>query len=418
MNRIGHFLISVLLVAITAGFANSIKSIDTKYWAKIPAANKVERSHIAQLGVSIEYVGSDYVMAIADDNQIAALRSKGFTVETHALNNIGALDFPNQDSAFHNYSELTSELKSLAQQNPDILVLDSIGKSVEGRDIWHLGLSDDIVHASEKPAIVFLGGHHAREHISVEIPLKLAQKLVADYRANDEEVIRLMRGRMIHIIPQVNPDGSEFDISNNLYYQYWRKNRASGNRPRSGVDLNRNYDFHWGTTGTSSDPSSDVYSGPSAFSEPETRAVKAFIERTKTITTLLSFHTFSELVLYPWGHTDDRMPDDRDFLVHKTLAETMAKWNGYTPMQSADLYEASGDTTDWAYGVHHIFSFTFELDPKNMQGGGFYPGARAIDVVFNKNYRPCLYLIDYADNPYRVIEPNHKKYGFESAILD
>ena len=86
------------------------------------------------------------------------------------------------------------------------------------------------------------------------------------------------------------------------------------------------------------------------------------------------------------------------------MAETMANWNHYKPEQSSSLYITSGDTTDWAYGTLGIFAFTFELTPKGMMGGGFYPGANVIDSTFNANLNPALYLIDLADNPYRAID--------------
>jgi carboxypeptidase T len=86
------------------------------------------------------------------------------------------------------------------------------------------------------------------------------------------------------------------------------------------------------------------------------------------------------------------------------MAKTMAGWNHYTPEQASDLYIASGDTVDWAYGTHGIFAFTFELSPSDMMDGGFYPGAGVIDRVFNDNLKPCLYLIDVAGDPYQVLE--------------
>src|SRR5205823_5337236 len=125
--------------------------------------------------------------------------------------------------------------------------------------------------------------------------------------------------------------------------------------------------------------------------EPETLNVKNFFESHTNITIDLSFHTFSELILYPWGYTDDPISDQKAFRVHKSMAETMAKWNGYTPEQSSTLYIASGDTTDWAFGAHSIISFTFELDPKLtpdmnfMPQRGFYPGQSFIQPVFEKN---------------------------------
>ena len=84
------------------------------------------------------------------------------------------------------------------------------------------------------------------------------------------------------------------------------------------------------------------------------------------------------------------------------MAEEMAKMTGYTPEQSSDLYIATGDACDWAWGARGIYAFTFELTPKSMWAGGFYPGANAVAATFQKNIRPALYLIDLADDPLRA----------------
>lgn len=128
----------------------------------------------------------------------------------------------------------------------------------------------------------------------------------------------------------------------------------------------------------------------------------------KRIKVLLTFHTFSELVLYPWGNTYDDVGQNlgttEDFKIFKTMAEKMATWNNYKPMQSSDLYIASGDTTDWAYGELGIYAFTFELSPKSLWGGGFYPGEGAIQSTFDDNLKPMLYLLEYSLNPNRVFQ--------------
>src|SRR5690606_31479829 len=104
-----------------------------------------------------------------------------------------------------------------------------------------------------------------------------------------------------YIAPVINPDGKQYDIEHNQY-KLWRKNVGQ----RSGVDLNRNYGGPgYGGQGSSSNPRSDVYHGPNAFSEPETLAVKELLETHTNITINLSFHTFSELILYPWGYKYD-----------------------------------------------------------------------------------------------------------------
>jgi carboxypeptidase T len=282
----------------------------------------------------------------------------------------------------------------------------SIGKSTEGREIVGVRIgtqAKDALTPTALPGVVFMGGHHAREHLSVEVPLLLAHFLA---ESKDPTTLKLLDTRDIFIIPMVNPDGAEFDISTGDY-QMWRKNRAanSGNSCQ-GVDINRNYGYEWGTGGSSEDACSDVYMGPKPFSEPETLAIKGFVEGHLNLKVLLTFHTYSELVLYPWGHTYDPIQNQNDLATFQKMAQTMANWNGYTPEATHDLYIASGDTTDWAYGTLGVFAFTFEMSPNGSNGfggGGFYPGPAEIQHSFQANLKPAMYLIDIADNPHRAV---------------
>jgi carboxypeptidase T len=367
---------------------------------KIRALDKFERSTIESSGISIELTQDDYVIAYGSELDVAKAKKLGWLIASTPL--LRENDFPTNDTDFHNYDEITLAMQNLAKENPDIVSMDTIGKSTEGRDLWHIRISTDLSTSNQKPGVIFMGGHHAREHLSIDTPLRLMQNLVAEYRANNPRIRTLIEGREIHFIPCVNPDGSEYDITNGDY-KMWRKNRSLNKDGTYGVDLNRNYGFKWGTGGSSKDTSSDVYMGPTAFSEKETLAVKGFIENAHNITTLLSFHTYSELILYPWGNTYDPIANANDHKVYQTMAKKMAEWNGYTPQQSSELYIASGDTTDWSYGTLKIFSFTFELDPNNAWKGGFYPGQGVISEVVRKNTEPVLYLIEHADNPYRVL---------------
>jgi len=398
---------------------SEVREQPESFWLKVRAKNKFERSKIADMGVSIEFVSDDYVIAIGQRAHRDALAESGLLIAGFD-SQMAELDFPTKDSNFHNYDEAQRELTDLVARFPTLATLDSIGRSTEGHDIWHLRISKDVskdaAQADSRPGVIFMGGHHAREHLSIEIPLLLAKHLLESYAKGDPEITRLVDGRDIHIIPMVNPDGAEYDIEGGRY-KSWRKNRSQNGDGTRGVDLNRNYGYGWGTGGSSQDPSSEVYMGPAPFSEPESRAIRDFIERRTNATTLLSFHTFSELVLYPWGHVYDPIANGQDRAVFETMAKTMAKWNGYTPEQSSELYIASGDTTDWAYGEHKIFAFTFELDPSSLWDGGFYPGQAVIPAVFNKNLRPCLYLIENADNPYRVLQPSQSDYGLRSPLV-
>lgn len=400
-------LATVILIAVSiAQFAQSTSN--NRYWMKIRAKDKFERSVIANI-VGIENTTEDYVVAFGGDTELKQIQKLGWLMSYSNLADeamFSGKDFPTKDSAFHNYAEMTAELTKLANENPTLVTMGSIGKTTEGRETWVLRLGADQAHASEKPAVIYMGGHHAREHLSMEMPLMLAQHLVTQYKAGNERIVGLMNNRDIHIIPMVNPDGAEYDIQDGSY-KMWRKNRSRNANGTFGTDLNRNYSYKWGTGGSSTNPNSDTYMGTKPFSEPETINIKNYVEAHTNITTLLSFHTYSQLILYPWGHKYDGIENTKDAKVFETMAKKMAEWNKYTPQQASDLYIASGDTTDWAYGEHKIFAFTFELDPSQASGGfgggGFYPGAGVIQPVFNKNIEPALYLMEYADNPYRTI---------------
>lgn len=399
------YLAAFGFAALTLFSAQDARTLDQNlYWMKIRATDKFQRAVIADTGVSIEAIREDFVAAIGTLEEKQALEKLGWVETSFALTD--KMDFPTKDAVYHNYTEMTAKIQELQKTYPNTLQVSSAGKTNEGRDIWALRISGNLSQADQLPAIIYMGGHHAREHLSVELPLYYAEYFLSEYAKGSPRVVTLMNGRDIHIIPSVNPDGSEFDIASGSY-QYWRKNRSRNKDGTYGVDLNRNYAYQWGTGGSSKNPNSDTYMGPQAFSEPETKAIKTYVESHQNITTLLSFHTFSELILFPWGYTNNSIATDRDLQVHTVMAKRMAEWNHYTPQQSSDLYIASGDTTDWAYGEHKIISFTFELDPSGGGWGGadgFYPGPGVISSVQQKNLEPILYLLEYADNPYRVLD--------------
>jgi len=304
------------------------------------------------------------------------------------------LDFPTADEKYHNYDEMTVFLQDLANHYPQFVKLVSIGKSLLGKDMWALHFLQEGSKASELPAITFMGGHHAREHLSIEVPLYLANYLLVN--SSQPEIKKLLESREIWIIPLVNPDGAEFDL--NPSYQWWRKNRKENDNGSYGVDLNRNYGFQWGKTGSSSNPNSETYRGKAPFSEPETRSVRDFIVGHSNIKMLITYHTFSELILYPWGYTYESIGNPQDLTAFQNMAQHMASLTGYTPEQTSDLYLSSGDTTDWAYGERGIFSFTFELSPKSLGQGGFYPGD-IIDKTVDNNIEAALFAIEQTGHP-------------------
>ena len=375
---------------------------DDRYWVTVLASDKKARTALLEIGLDIAEVKSRTVSGFVHAPELAALSQSGYVVQSRETIYDYAKkyfkDFPAADSAYHNYKETTELLVQLATANSDLVSLFSIGKTVEGRDIWCLRLnaSDKGEAPSLKPGALFMGNHHAREHLSNEVALLYAVYLLE--RKSDPEIKKYLDSLDIYIIPMLNADGVEFDIASGKY-RWQRKNMRVNANKSIGVDLNRNYDSLWCQAGASHSPSAETYCGPSAFSEPETQAVKKFVEARRNIRTLMSYHSYSALLLYPWAGKDIPLENEKDRRVFEIMAQKMTEFTGYKPEQSSDLYVATGDTTDWAYSTAGIFAFTTELE-----GNGFYPGPGVIDHAVSTNIKAALYLLSVTDNPYKLLK--------------
>jgi carboxypeptidase T len=378
---------------------------DPRFWITVSASTKEERTRLLEMGLSIEEISPTAVSGIVHSDSLPAFETKSVAMLSKTpLARFAASafkDFPSQDAAYHNYQEMYDRLKALETANPDIASLFSIGRTSEGREIWTLRINSSAkgVRPSSKPGAVFQGAHHAREHLSVEVPLLFAVWLLEN-RANSD-VKRLIDTLDIYIQPMINPDGAEFDISTGKY-KWWRKTRSQQSGGNFGADLNRNYDSWWCEAGASNSPWADTYCGPSPFSEPESRAVRDFVKARPNLKTMISYHTYAELILYPWGGKYEDIPDQNDLKVFRTLAEGMARLTGYTAQKSSDLYAATGDSCDWAYAEAGIFAFTFELSPAGGGWGGggtFYPGAGVIEKTVRDNVQAALYLLRNTGDP-------------------
>lgn len=365
-----------------------------------PAADRAARTALASQGIAIDAIGPGTVTTIMDAGQTQSLARLGLTPLT-----VVPLDFPPADSAYHNYAEMVAAVWQAAATYPDITRVYTVGVSVEGRPILALKISDapDADDPTE-PAVLFFSLTHAREHLTVEMGLAIIRLFTAGYGV-DPALTNLVNTREIWVIPNANPDGGEFDIEGG-YYHYWRKNRRPNDDGSVGVDLNRNYGYRWGCCGgSSSTPSNELYRGPAAFSEPETQTVRDFVLTHPDITAAITFHTYGELILYPFGYTYDDLPTDMPEADHRTfvaLAGRMAATNGYTPQQASDLYITSGDAVDWLYGERGVFAFTFEMYPRSYSPG-FYPPASVIEQQTARNRAAVIYLAGIADNPRKVI---------------
>jgi carboxypeptidase T len=282
---------------------------------------------------------------------------------------------------YHTVASSEAELKGLAEKYPAICKLESLGKTYEGRDMWCLRITG-APDTKVVPRMLIFGLVHAREWISMELPHHLIRKLLEGY-GTDAAIKTLVDTHAFWIMPITNPDGLAYSQSK---YRMWRKNRSKRGS-QIGVDVNRNFEIGWGT-GSSASPGSDVYRGPNANSEEETRALLALVERERFHVSL-SFHSYSELILYPWGHSRTD-PPGKDVLAKHGKA--MSATNKYRPGSVAQiLYTAGGATDDTFFAKLGCWSWTFELARE------FVPPDREIPVVCEQNWPAVLHLMKSTD---------------------
>jgi hypothetical protein len=378
--------------------------------------NAQQRTTVARTGAAIDEVHGRSLVITATEPEARAVAALGFDVirlpAESPEDEIGTLDFPSSDSGYHNFAEMTSEINSVVSGRPSIARQSVIGTSYQGRNIVAIKISDNVATDESEPEVLFTHHQHAREHLTVEMALYLLH-LLADNYGSDSRITNLVNTREIWIVPDVNPDGGEYDIATGAY-RSWRKNRQPNSGSSNvGTDLNRNWAYNWGCCGGSSgSTSSSTYRGPAAESAPEVRVVANFVRSRviggrQQIKSHIDFHTYSQLILWPYGYTFNNTgpgltQDDRN--AHATLGQNMASTNGYTPEQSSDLYITDGTINDWLWGVHKIFTYTFEMYPGSSgSGGGFYPPDEVITRETSRNREAVLRLLEYSDCVYRII---------------
>ncbi|MEA3544694.1 MAG: M14 family zinc carboxypeptidase, partial [Thermodesulfobacteriota bacterium] len=185
---------------------------------------------------------------------------------------------------YHSYSETVEFFNQLSREYADYVKVESIGETWEKREIILVTISTNIAVADEKPALFYTGTIHAREYIGVELAIAFA-RYVVDGMQYDPRIREAFEKSTIYMVPCANPDGLEYSRN---HFSFWRKNRRENADGSIGVDLNRNFSVGFKKNNT---PSSNVYSGPHPFSEPETCALKEFVDNHENITIALDYHS-------------------------------------------------------------------------------------------------------------------------------
>ena len=453
---------------------------------------------------------------------------------------------------YHDYFSMKQRMQTLAAYYPDFLQfhegllggLNARGEftSVTDYEGWYYnhpspwmkitadvrgGEYNDFVgddgNYEDRPDVMLVGNHHAREWMSVQVPMFFLETLAYYYGKagidndgdglidedgwdgidNDGDCLSLnasfqdsnndgnpcgpgdlgvdedfseqfitdmVNTREIYLIPMLNTDGHRYDREEycgetaweNCYRSGWRKNLRDNTHTGitpipdvdeavdpgcDGVDLNRNYQFEWGAplgaTGPlfpgfcyADGPNNDVYNGPvdtvdqdedgrlnedhvdgkdddadgvvdedwmGGNSEPETKFIQDMTEMNdddgdsaSDFKSTLTWHSYSELVLWPWGHCSDCYTPDDEYLVYH--GQMMGQMTDYAAMQSSDLYPTTGDFCDWHYGVHNSYCYTMEI------GNAFHEFPEDIAHISVRNLGVPFYMVEMADDPqYRAV---------------
>jgi hypothetical protein len=332
-----------------------------------------------------------YIDLITDEFERNLLRGWGISFNVRRDARYGV----KIDPQYHTYDEMVAELESLETYYPSIAKLYDIGDSwekAEGgpgyipKDIWAFKISDNVEMEEDEPAILFVGLHHAREPISVEVPLYIINYLLSNYGVL-QDVTAYVDSTEIWFIPMLNPDGHRI-VAEGID-EWWRKNTRDNNGNGyfddcDGVDNNRNYPYHWGGAGSSGDPCDNIYRGTELFSEYENQALRDLVEAQRFVISH-SYHSYGEEILFPWAWTSDEQAPDHALLL--SIADSISSYNGYYPMQSGFLYPHGGELNDWLYSQYGVMAHTTEL------GTEFIPPGYQIEPICQLNLPAALFLL-------------------------
>ncbi len=294
---------------------------------------------------------------------------------------------------FLTFNEVVRKLDSMRIEYPNLITAKkSLGRTIEGRDIWMVKISDNPDVDEDEPEVFFNSLIHAREPEGMMAMLYYMYYLLENYNT-DPLAKYIVDNREIYFVPVFNADGYEYNhrIAPDGGGM-WRKNRRVNPDSSYGVDLNRNWGYKWGysNNGSSGETTSQTYRGTAPFSEPETQAVRQFCNA-HNFKTACNIHTYSDLIIFPWGYIPEETPDS---LVYREYGEDMSRYNGYTYGISEDIiYLVNGDADDWMYGEqtekNKIISMTFEI---GSGSDGFWPPQSRIYPLAEENLKPFMYL--------------------------
>ncbi|MCB0394315.1 MAG: zinc carboxypeptidase [Bdellovibrionales bacterium] len=295
------------------------------------------------------------VEVIVTKNELQFLRAHGF--QTQVVGTEASFD-----ARYYNSGTVDARLTELEGLYPEIAQKVEIGRTLKDKPIYALKISDDVqTNDPSEPKVLFNSMHHAREVMTTEVVMSIAESLLSGYQV-DQKLTDYVDNAEIWLVPMVNPDGNDLVWSRD---RMWRKNA----RGDYGVDINRNYPFRWGDCrGSSSYKYAQDYRGESVASEPETNVMMNLAKAIMPVTDI-SFHSFGELVLYSFGCQDE----STNLPLYVELAELGNSIGRSLPKESSGgtyttgpifstIYPADGGDVDWLFKELGVLAMVIEMN--------------------------------------------------------
>ena len=366
----------------------------TKDNAIVTFLNDAEFNRLTMLNYRYEVLIDDWY---AYYNKLPKMNSleKQLAIEK-STNQFGVKNFGyGSMGGYYTYDEVVQKLDEMKSLYPNLITAkNEIGKSVEGRSVYAAKISDNPDNDEDEPEALYTALTHAREPEGMMQMLYFMFYLLENYET-DAEVAYLVNNRELYFIPVINPDGYVYNqTTDSTGGGMWRKNRRN-NGGSYGVDLNRNFGptIYWNALngGSSLNPDDETYRGIYPFSEPETQIIKNFLASRK-IKNALNYHTYSNLLIYPYGALEKETPDS---LIFREFASDMTKHNHYTSGtdQNTVGYSTRGNSDDYMYdGDTAVIGKIFAMTPEvGNASDGFWPEQKRIFPLAEENLFPNLY---------------------------
>jgi predicted deacylase len=431
MRSIRSRSLALAALALCLGLTVIGQGLEDIIVARLTVKNEAETRRAMSLGLDLmEYREGNDLIFWTTKEQLNELSAHGWevSVDEKLTAELSAVDVTETfNGGYRTVEETRTFLDQRAAQYPNLARVFTYGQSWEklqnaanGYHLFGISLTNSAIRG-DKPRFFLEAGIHARELVPPEVATRFIDYLLTNYGI-DADATWLLDEHEIIVIPIVNPDGRK--LAEQSMSKRKNMNNSTGNctTVSRGVDLNRNFSYLWGTVNLPTEPPcGETFPGLSAASEPEAYVIENLLDSLypdqrgpgqstpaspNATGIFLDMHSTGNLVLYPWGQNETPPPN----IQLKTIAERMAGFNGYNPIQSVILYPTSGTAREYAYGELGVAGLAMEIGLGSGTCGGFMPAYTCIDGggtsgnFWNKNRPVLLYLAKIARTPYMTAD--------------